>query len=135
MRELLRIKRDREERLRFEQEAKDIERRRTMTDAEIAAENAKLDAGKAPKDKGKMRFMQKYYHEGAFFTDEQKADPVFNRDFAQPTLEDRTTDRQLLPAVLQVKKFGMKGRTKCTLLLFVFVGFGACCVVIDFIWW
>ena len=52
---------------------------------------------------------------GAFFSDERTAEPsVFSRDFQQPTGEDRTVDRQLLPKVLQVKRFGLKGRSKYT---------------------
>jgi microfibrillar-associated protein 1 len=57
--------------------------------------------------------LQKYYHAGAFYLDEN--DPVFQRDFSAPTGADATVDRTLLPQVLQVKKFGVKGRTKCML--------------------
>jgi len=42
---------------------------------------------------------------------------VNQRDFSAPTGEDRTVDRTLLPKVLQVKKFGLKGRTKYTHLV------------------
>jgi len=42
-------------------------------------------------------------------------DKVFQRDFMEPTGEDRIIkDRALLPTVMQVKKFGLKGRTKYT---------------------
>lgn len=41
---------------------------------------------------------------------------VRTRDADAPTLEDRF-NRENLPAVLQVKKFGMRGRTKYTHLL------------------
>lgn len=41
---------------------------------------------------------------------------VRTREFNQPTLEDNF-DKASLPAVLQVKKFGFKGRTKYTHLL------------------
>eukprot|EP00457_Paulinella_chromatophora_P006432 gb/GEZN01006450.1/.p1 GENE.gb/GEZN01006450.1/~~gb/GEZN01006450.1/.p1 ORF type:complete len:448 (-),score=130.43 gb/GEZN01006450.1/:283-1626(-) len=114
IRELTRIKRDKEERDAFEKESKEIERRRNMTDAEIAEENARIGKGKG-EDRGQMRFLQKYYHPGAFY--QGAYDEVQARDFMEPTGEDRTVDRTLLPKVLQVKKFGLKGRTKYTHLM------------------
>jgi len=60
-----------------------------------------------------MRYLQRYYHAGAFFSD-SRDESLFSRDFQQATGEDRTVDRSLLPKVMQVKKFGIKGRTKYT---------------------
>jgi microfibrillar-associated protein 1 len=45
----------------------------------------------------------------------EKAD-VRKRSFDEPTLEDKF-NKETLPAVLQVKKFGFKGRTKYTHLV------------------
>jgi microfibrillar-associated protein 1 len=53
--------------------------------------------------------MQKYYHKGAFFNDEE----ILERDYNQPTLEDKF-DKSSLPAVMQVKRFGRSGQTKWT---------------------
>ena len=71
---LRRIKRDKEERDTLEEEALQIEARRHMTDAEREAErrqwerdNPEEAAKYATKDKGKMKFMQKYYHSGVFY--------------------------------------------------------------------
>ncbi len=61
-----------------------------------------------------MRYMQRYYHKGAFFQDDDNKDEIFQRDFTEATGEDRTVDKSLLPSVMQVKKFGLKGRTKYT---------------------
>jgi microfibrillar-associated protein 1 len=62
LRELLRIKRDREERQNRLVDEEDIERRRNMTDEQIAEENK--DDGKLGVEKAKANFLQKYYHKG-----------------------------------------------------------------------
>uniref|UniRef100_A0A0E0HQA9 Micro-fibrillar-associated protein 1 C-terminal domain-containing protein n=1 Tax=Oryza nivara TaxID=4536 RepID=A0A0E0HQA9_ORYNI len=56
----------------------------------------------------KQRFMQKYYQKGGFFL--EKADDC---DFSTPTGEDMM-DKTILPKVMQVKRFGFKGRMKWT---------------------
>ncbi|TPX77229.1 hypothetical protein CcCBS67573_g01473 [Chytriomyces confervae] len=109
LRELMRIKRDRQERDAEEKELADIERRRNMTDAELLAEDEKLNGGKE-EDKKSYKFMQKYYHKGAFFNDEEI---LQKRDFNEPTLEDKF-DKSILPEVMQVKNFGRAGQTKWT---------------------
>ncbi|KAJ3270863.1 hypothetical protein HDV01_007334, partial [Terramyces sp. JEL0728] len=65
IRELSRIKRDREEREMRLVDEEDIERRREMTDEQVLEEN-KAD-GKVGVEKTKYRFLQKYYHKGAFY--------------------------------------------------------------------
>lgn len=115
LRELKRNKRDRDEREAEEKERQEIERIRNMTEEERRLEfknNPKQVTNKAPK--GKYKFLQKYYHRGAFYLDEDKE--VFKRDFAVPTLEDHF-DKTVLPKVMQVKNFGRSGRTKYTHLV------------------
>lgn len=115
LRELKRLKRDKDERESLIKEKAEVERLRNMTEDERQAElkaNPKVVTNKAPK--GKYRFLQKYYHRGAFYLDEE-AD-VFKRDFAEPTLEDHF-DKTVLPKVMQVKNFGRSGRTKYTHLV------------------
>lgn len=122
-RELNRIKRDRDERDALVKELEEKERLRSMTEEERREWdrlNPKVVA-KAPKKKWK--FLQKYWHRGAFFMEQPDdtrgtagADPVFMRDYSAPTGED-VFDKTILPKVMQVKNFGRSGRTKWTHLV------------------
>ncbi|PNF18325.1 Microfibrillar-associated protein 1 [Cryptotermes secundus] len=115
LRELKRIKRDREEREQIERERLEIERLRNMTEEERRQElrnNPKFVTNKATK--GKYKFLQKYYHRGAFFMNQD--DDLYKRDFSAATLEDHF-DKTILPKVMQVKNFGRSGRTKYTHLV------------------
>lgn len=115
LRELKRIKRDKEEREARERDAADVERRRNMTEEERrdeARRNPKIITNKGTK--GKYKFLQKYYHRGAFFMD--KEEDVYKQDFSGATLEDHF-EKTVLPKVMQVKNFGRSGRTKYTHLL------------------
>lgn len=68
VRELRRIKRERDERIVREKEKNEIERRRTMTDAEREEENRRLGNDHNQKKEGvAYKFMQRFYHKGAFF--------------------------------------------------------------------
>ena len=73
-----------------------------------------------PKEKAKWKFLQKYYHKGVFYVDEDSVrkedEDVRTREYNEPTLEDKF-DKEKLPAILQVKNFGKRGRTKYTHLL------------------
>ncbi|XP_050425898.1 microfibrillar-associated protein 1 [Adelges cooleyi] len=115
LRELKRIKRDRDEHEQREADKAEIERLRNLTEEERRLElrlNPKTVTNKAAK--GKYKFMQKYYHRGAFYLDEEN--DILKRDYSSATLEDHF-DKTILPKVMQVKNFGRSGRTKYTHLV------------------
>jgi microfibrillar-associated protein 1 len=58
----------------------------------------------APKEKSKWKYMQKYYHKGAFYLDDdsvREATDVRLRSTDAPTLEDKF-NKEALPKVMQV---------------------------------
>ncbi|KAG5533663.1 hypothetical protein RHGRI_027746 [Rhododendron griersonianum] len=121
-REIARIKRDRDDRDAMLKEKEEIERVRNMTEEE-RREWERKNPKPAAQPKQKWRFMQKYFHKGAFFqsdADDHAAtvgsEAIFRRDFSAPTGEDKM-DKTILPKVMQVKHFGRSGRTKWTHLV------------------
>ncbi|WVZ76878.1 hypothetical protein U9M48_024800 [Paspalum notatum var. saurae] len=121
-REIARIKRDREERDARLKEKEEIEKVRNMTEEE-RREWERKNPKQLRQTKQKWKFMQKYYHKGAFFQESvddviQSAgkDDIYSRDFSEPTGEDKM-DKSILPKVMQVKHFGRSGRTKWTHLV------------------
>nr|CAB3449602.1 unnamed protein product [Digitaria exilis] len=121
-REIARIKRDREERDARLKEKEEIEKVRNMTEEE-RREWERKNPKPLHQNKQKWKFMQKYYHKGAFFQESaddviQSAgkDDIYSRDFSEPTGEDKM-DKSILPKVMQVKHFGRSGRTKWTHLV------------------
>lgn len=116
MRELKRLKRERDAKQAREKEAKEIERRRNMTDAERQEENLRLGSDHTnKKEKVAYKFMQRFYHKGAFFQGDQETNPLFGRDYNMPVGEDKM-DKSVLPAVLQKRRSqaGQKGNSKWT---------------------
>eukprot|EP01017_Pseudomicrothorax_dubius_P029104 TRINITY_DN3505_c0_g3_i1.p1 TRINITY_DN3505_c0_g3~~TRINITY_DN3505_c0_g3_i1.p1 ORF type:complete len:462 (-),score=177.29 TRINITY_DN3505_c0_g3_i1:18-1403(-) len=116
IRELKRIKRDREEVRAREKERAEIERRRQMTDEERNLENQRLGCDAIKPEQQKHLYMQKYYHAGAFYQDND--DPIFKRDYNMPVGED-LFDKSTLPRILQVRRgdWGKRSRSKYTHLV------------------
>jgi len=111
-RELQRLKRDREAREAEEAEQAERDRRRAMTEEQRLEDlrlNPRIITNKS--EKGKMKFLQKYHHKGAFYMDEEN--DLLKRSTMEPTLDDHH-DKSVLPSVMQVKDFGRSGRTKWT---------------------
>jgi microfibrillar-associated protein 1 len=121
LRELKRVRRERQLIEEKEQEREEIERRRNMTAEEREEEDRKyIEAQKEDREgRGKMAYMQKYFHKGAFFNDAGEDDAevkaALSRDLAGARFEDETGDKAVLPEYMRIRdmtKLGKKGRTK-----------------------
>lgn len=117
LRELKRIKRDREAIEEREREREELERRKNLTEEERKAEDQTFIAKQREEKegKGKMSYMQKYYHKGAFFQNELVAEGLDRRDIMGSRYVDDVQNRELLPQALQIRdmtKLGKKGATK-----------------------
>ena len=87
------------------------------------AENMAM--GKGKKERAGMAFLQKYYHKGAFFMENdegnEKKEAIYNRNYNEALEEDRAVSKLAEgpyagSKVLQVRRgeFGKMGRTKYT---------------------
>ena len=117
LRELKRVKREREAIEIAEKEREETERRRNLTKEEREAEDKEfLAAQKEEREgKGKMSYMQKYFHKGAFFQDDAAASDLAQRDIMGSRYADDVMNRELLPQYMQIRdmtKLGRKSRTK-----------------------
>ncbi|KAF2429252.1 hypothetical protein EJ08DRAFT_650656 [Tothia fuscella] len=117
LRELTRVKRDRDALIAAEKEREEIERRRNLTKDERDAEDKEyLDNQQAERDgKGKMGFMQKYFHKGAYFTEDLQDAGLDKRDIMGGHYADDVANRDTLPEYMQIRdmtKLGKKGRTR-----------------------
>lgn len=117
VRELKRLKRARTAIEEREAELEEVERRRNLTEEERQAEdNEFLAKQKEEKDaKGKMGYMQKYYHKGAFYQEESKAAGLDQRDLMGSRVMDDVRNREAMPEFLQMRdmtKLGRKGASK-----------------------
>ncbi|KAF4120454.1 microfibrillar-associated protein 1 [Geosmithia morbida] len=117
VRELRRVRRARDEIEQRERELAEVERRRNLTDEERRAEDeAHLARQRDEKDsKGKMSYMQRYFHKGAFFQEEAEAAGLLQRDIMGTRIADDVRNRDALPEYLQrrdMTKLGRKGGTR-----------------------
>lgn len=122
IRELSRIKAERESIVEKEKERVEIERRRALPEWQRLKEDteraqASRDAKKKERELeekegggGNSNFMQKYYHKGSFFQD---MDILSKRNYATAKTEN-AIDISLLPKVMQVRDYGKAGRSKYT---------------------
>lgn len=99
---------------RREREEEEIQRRRELPEEVRLKEDLQKAEETRKKEKGQYTFLQKYYHKGAFYQNTE--DEIFKRDYTAPTV-DEIRNKELLPEVMQVKNFGLAGRTKYTHLV------------------
>lgn len=120
VREIHRIKAYREEREKWQREKDDILRRRNLTDDQRKREDLAAAMANRKAEEVKWRFLQKYYHKGAFFMDTAEKgrtkEALYDRDYGHATGEDKF-DKTTMPQVMQVKNFGKMGRVKWTHLV------------------
>jgi microfibrillar-associated protein 1 len=114
LRELMRIKREKEAGAARSAEREALEARRALPEAlrlkEDTEHAAATRAAKAA-NRGQQGFLQKYHHKGAFFAD----DEILQRyDYTAPTEGETIRDVSSLPKVMQVRNYGKMGRTKYT---------------------
>ncbi|KAJ5872141.1 uncharacterized protein N7529_004494 [Penicillium soppii] len=117
LRELKRVKREREAIEESEKEREEIERRRNLTAEERDREDREFIAKqKEDRDatRGQTGFMQRYFHKGAFFRGDLEAEGLDRRELMGARFED-DVNRDTLPQYMQVRdmtKLGKKGRTR-----------------------
>ncbi|KAJ4401753.1 hypothetical protein N0V82_010841, partial [Gnomoniopsis sp. IMI 355080] len=117
LRELKRLARAREAIEAKEREIAEKERRQNLSEeARRAEDEALLAAQQAEKEgRGKMGYMQKYFHKGAFYQGESAALGLDKRDLAGARFADAVRDAEALPAALQMRdmtRLGRKGASK-----------------------
>lgn len=120
LRELKRVQRDRQALIAKEKEREEVDRRRNMTAEEREKEDREFLERQAEEreGKGKMAFMQKYHHKGAFFHGEEQDEEVqaaLRRDVAGHRFEDEAGDKAVLPEYMRIRdstRLGKKGRTR-----------------------
>lgn len=117
LRELKRVKREREAIEEAEKEREEIERRRNLTAEERDREDQEYIANqKADREanRGETGFMQRYFHKGAFFRDDLEKEGLDQRNVMGRRFVDEVAT-ETLPQYMQVRdmtKLGKKGRTR-----------------------
>ena len=118
LRELQRLKRDREEMIAREKEIEELERRRNLTAEERKKEDeAFLSKQKEERDEGRGQsgYLARYHHKGAFFQDDEAAEILKKRDVMGAKFVDEVSDKSALPEFMRIRdmnKLGKKGRTR-----------------------
>ncbi|GAA5906929.1 uncharacterized protein JCM6883_005735 [Sporobolomyces salmoneus] len=110
LRELTRLKRDKEARYALEKVKEEVEARRSMPEAlRLKEDTERAEKSRKEKKKGSQVFLQKYHHKGAFHQDQEI---LQKHDYTAPTIS--TVDVSSLPSVLQKRNFGKMSQSKYT---------------------
>ncbi|KAJ5279540.1 hypothetical protein N7478_004912 [Penicillium angulare] len=117
LRELKRVKREREAIEEAEKEREEIERRRNLTQEDRDREDAEFIAQQKEDreaTRGQGGFMQRYFHKGAFFRGDLEKEGLDERNVMGRKFVDDVA-RDTLPQYMQIRdmtKLGKKGRTR-----------------------
>jgi len=116
LRELKRIKRERDALIAAEKEREEVERRRNLSKEEREAEDREfLEAQSKEKEgRGEAGYLKRYFHKGAFFQEDAEKLGLKDRDIMGARFQDEV-NREVLPEYMQVRdqtKIGKKGRTR-----------------------
>ena len=120
LRELKRLKRDREALVAREKEIEEIDRRRNLTAEEREKEDKtylEKQTAEREENRGEASYMARYHHKGAFFLDDETAEILKKRDLMGARFEDQVSDKSALPEYMRIRdmtKLGKKGRTRYT---------------------
>lgn len=120
LRELQRLKRDREALIAREKEIEEVDRRRNLTAEERDREDREfLDRQKQEREQGRSdtQYLARYHHKGAFFQGDETAEFLKKRDVMGARFEDQVSDKSVLPEYMRLRdmtKLGKKGRTRYT---------------------
>jgi microfibrillar-associated protein 1 len=111
VRELQRLLEEEDAALVLKQEQEDYEQRKLLTDEERLQEDIAAGRYHRPgQAKQQGEYMQRFYHRGAFYMDEDQWDEDDIRhkakEYARAATGEDKIDKRNLPAVMQVKKFG-----------------------------
>ena len=122
VRELERLLRDWDIERQRHEEARELARRRTMTDEERmreADDAQRTDRGADPGHTHTPQqpyHKQRFFHRGAFYMDESEwtGEDVRHKavEYARAATGETVVDRRALPRVMQVKKFGFANQSK-----------------------
>lgn len=118
LRELTRLKRDREAMIARETEIEELERRRNLTAEDREKEDKQfLSKQKEDRDEGRGQsgYLARYHHKGAFFQDDDAAEVLKRRDIMGAKFVDDVSDKSALPEYMRIRdmtKLGKKGRTR-----------------------
>ncbi|RAL14624.1 microfibrillar-associated 1 family protein [Aspergillus homomorphus CBS 101889] len=117
LRELKRVKREREAIEAAEKEREEVERRRDLTAEEREREDREFVARQKEEkeaSRGQAGYMQRYFHKGAFFRDDMEREGLDRRNAMGARFADDVS-RETLPEYMQIRdmtKLGKKGRTR-----------------------
>jgi microfibrillar-associated protein 1 len=114
LRELARLLLAMDQQKEREMEQLEYQRRRQMTDEECLREDTNAGRYQAPgstrQGQPKGKFMQRFFHRGAFYMDEEEWDESDVRhksaEYAREATGEDKIDKSQLPEVMQVKNFG-----------------------------